>query len=88
MEAWMLGLVLVAAAAVVFLVRRSRRTPTEAFPLTEVDIPPGTRKQIIEVDLPLDIPLEAIDEPARLGYVDSTVPAVQDPAPLRSAKRT
>ena len=40
-----------------------------------------------EVDLLLDIPLVAIDEPARLGYVDSTVPAVQDPAPLRSTRK-
>ena len=84
----MLGLVLVVAIAVIFfLVRRVRRTPHEPLPLTEVDIPPGVRKPIIEVDLPLDIPLVAIDDPVRLGYVDSTVPAVQDPAPLRSARR-
>jgi hypothetical protein len=88
MEAWMLGLMLVAAIAGVLLVRRLRRTPAEGFPLTEVIIPPGTREPIKEVDLLLDIPLVANDDPVRLGYVDSTVPAVQEPAPLRSTRKT
>ena len=87
MKALMLGLVLAAAAAVIFLMLRLRRRTTERFPLTVVDTPPGTRKPIVEVDLLLDLPLVATEESARLGYVDSTMPAVQDPGPLRSARR-
>src|SRR5882724_5607031 len=87
MKAWMLGLVLAAAAAVVFLLLRLRRRPTEGFPSTVVDAQQGTRKPIVEVDLLLDLPVDATQESARLGYVDSTMPAVQDPAPLESARR-
>ena len=83
----MLGLALAAAGAAVFLILRLRRRPADAFPLTEVDVPQGTRKPIVEVDLLLDLPVEATEEAARLGYLDSTMPAVQDPAPLRSARR-
>lgn len=83
----MLGLVLAAAGAGLFLFLRLRRRALNSYPQTVVEAPVTTRKPIVEVDLLLDLPVVTPEESARLGYLDSTMPAVQDPAPLRSVRR-
>lgn len=91
MDDWMLAGLIGAAVLVVGIALIWRRRGRASYPRTVIQVPPTPRPPpptTTEVDLPLDLLPDIPDEPAaRLGYRDSTVPAVQEPAPLRSARR-
>ena len=88
MTAWVLGLLVLAVIAIGVVIPMLVRRRPAGFPVTQaVDIALWD-DDAPSVDLLLDLPEVPAIEPARLGYIDSTMPATHDPSPVPADRST
>jgi len=88
MTAWVWGLLVLAVTAIGVVIAMLVRRRPDRFPVTQaVDIALWDAEGP-SVDLLLDLPEVPDIEPARLGYVDSTMPATHDHSPVSAERST
>lgn len=88
MTAWVLGLSVMAVIAIGVVIAMLVRRRPDRFPVTQaVDIALWDADEP-SVDLPLDLPEVPAIEPARLGYLDSTLPATHEHSPVPAERST